>query len=72
MARKLHEIIAHIRAVAGNTAVRTTLIHTEDLELLCDAAENKTIHDAADQAVAFLAGGKPADAQRVLEDALGV
>lgn len=39
MARKLSEIIAHIRMVSANSNVDTTLIQTEDLEALCDAAE---------------------------------
>lgn len=38
MPRPLNEIIAHIRAVSANPAINTTLIQTEDLELLCDAA----------------------------------
>lgn len=32
-------MIAHIRAVAANPAIDTTLIQTEDLLALCDAAE---------------------------------
>ncbi len=39
MPRKLGEIIAHIRMVVANPSVDTTLIQTEDLEVLCDAAE---------------------------------
>ena len=39
MPRQLHEIIAHIRMVIANPAVSTTLIQTEDLQVLCDAAE---------------------------------
>lgn len=39
MPRPLQQIIAHIRAVAGNPAVNTTLIQTEDLLALCDVAE---------------------------------
>ena len=39
MPRPLNEIIAHIRMVSANPAVNTTLIQTEDLEALCDAAE---------------------------------
>lgn len=39
MARKLEEIIAHIRAVCGNPSIKTTLIQTEDLRALCEAAE---------------------------------
>lgn len=39
MSRSLAEIITHIRAVAANPSVSTTLIQTEDLELLCSAAE---------------------------------
>jgi hypothetical protein len=41
MPRKLEEIIAHIRAVSANPSVSTTLIQTEDLEALCDAAERQ-------------------------------
>ncbi len=39
MPRPLAEIITHIRAVAANPAISTTLIQTEDLLALCDAAE---------------------------------
>lgn len=39
MPRSLHEIIAHLRMVAANPQVSTTLIQTEDLEALCCAAE---------------------------------
>jgi hypothetical protein len=39
MSRPLFEVIAHIRAVAANPAISTTLIQTEDLEALCSAAE---------------------------------
>lgn len=39
MSRKISEVIAHIRAVAANPSVSTTMIQTEDLEMLCDAAE---------------------------------
>lgn len=39
MARTIPEIIAHIRAVVANAGIRTTLIQTEDLEVICDAAE---------------------------------
>jgi hypothetical protein len=39
MPRKLNEIIAQIRACVANPAISTTLIQTEDLEVLCDAAE---------------------------------
>lgn len=42
MAKQLDEITAHIRAVCGNRNVKTTLIQTEDLLLLCDAAEIPT------------------------------
>lgn len=45
MSRKLKDIIAHIRAVAANPAISTTLIQTEDLEALCDAAEVETLHE---------------------------
>lgn len=40
MPRLLPQIIAHIRAVAANPAIDTTLIQTEDLEALCTAAES--------------------------------
>lgn len=52
MPRQLNEIIAHIRMVAANPQVSTTLIQTEDLLLLCEAAEraateyNRGIEDA--------------------------
>lgn len=39
MARSLNDIVAHIRMVVANPAVSTTLIQTEDLEVLCAAAE---------------------------------
>ena len=39
MTRPLAEIIAHIRAVCDNRTVDATLIQTEDLYALCDAAE---------------------------------
>jgi hypothetical protein len=39
MPRALSEVIAHLRAVAADTQVFGTLIQTEDLLLLCDAAE---------------------------------
>lgn len=39
MPRPLHEIISHIRLVAANPQVSTTLIQTEDLEVLCNASE---------------------------------
>ena len=38
MPRTLNEIKAHIRAVIANPAISTTLIQTEDLAVLCDAA----------------------------------
>lgn len=38
MPRPLNEIIAHIRAAAGDPSIKATLIQTEDLEALCDAA----------------------------------
>jgi len=37
--RKINEIIAHIRAVSENPSISTTLIQTDDLLLLCAAAE---------------------------------
>ncbi len=39
MPRPMKDIIAHIRAVVANPSVSTTLIQTEDLSALCDAAE---------------------------------
>jgi hypothetical protein len=39
MPRPLKEIVAHIRMVIANPNVSTTLIQTEDLAVLCDAAE---------------------------------
>ena len=39
MSRPLAEIIAHIRAVCDAPSVEATLIQTEDLYALCDAAE---------------------------------
>lgn len=39
MPRPLKDIIAHIRAVAADASISTTLIQTEDLLALCDAAE---------------------------------
>jgi len=38
MPRPLNEIIAHIRMVIANPQVSTTLVQTEDLQVLCDAA----------------------------------
>lgn len=43
MPRTIPQIIAHIRAVAANPAISTTLIQTEDLEALCGAAEGATV-----------------------------
>lgn len=40
MTRPLPDIISHIRAVAGDPSIGTTLIQTEDLLALCDAAES--------------------------------
>lgn len=39
MSRPIFEVIEHIRAVVANPAVYTTLIQTEDLIVLCEAAE---------------------------------
>ena len=39
MARSLHQIIAHLRACVKNNSIHTTLIPTEDLMVLCDAAD---------------------------------
>lgn len=38
MSRTIEEIIVHIRAVISNPNISTTLIQTEDLEKLCNAA----------------------------------
>ena len=38
MARELNEIVAHIRNVAADPSISTTLIQTEDLLALCQAA----------------------------------
>ena len=38
MARKLEEIVAHLRACIADGSIKTTLIQTEDLGALCDAA----------------------------------
>ena len=43
MARKLEDIILHIRMCIENESVSTTLIQTEDLTVLCDAAERMEI-----------------------------
>lgn len=48
MPRRLPEIIAHIRAVCANPSVSTTLIQTEDLLALCDAAEAAQIAETAE------------------------
>jgi hypothetical protein len=45
MPRKLNEIIAHIRMVAANPNIDTTLIQTEDLEALCVAAEGGVVNE---------------------------
>lgn len=39
MPRTIADIITHIRMVSDNPNVSSTLIQTEDLLLLCDAAE---------------------------------
>lgn len=39
MARSLPEILAHLRAAIADGSIKTTLIQTEDLALLCDAAD---------------------------------
>jgi hypothetical protein len=39
MPRPLPQILAHIRAVAGNPSINTTLIQTEDLLALCDKVD---------------------------------
>lgn len=38
-ARPIHDIIAHIRAVAADPTIKGVLIETADLLALCDAAE---------------------------------
>ena len=73
MPRKLSEITAHIRMVAANPSVSTTLIQTEDLVLLCDQAENPRMVVAALSAIERLEAGAPAkEVIALLEDALGV
>lgn len=47
MPRTLNEIISHIRAVAADPSISTTLIQTEDLLALCTAAEGGTTMRAA-------------------------
>jgi hypothetical protein len=42
MARELADIIRATRFVISNPSIRTTLIQTEDLAALCDAAERST------------------------------
>lgn len=39
MPRTLTEIKTHLRAVIANGSISTTLIQTEDLAALCDAAD---------------------------------
>lgn len=39
MPRKLPEILAHLRACIADGSIRTTLIQTEDLAVLCNAAD---------------------------------
>lgn len=39
MPRSLQDIITHVRMVSANPAISATMIQTEDLELLCSAAE---------------------------------
>jgi len=45
--RSLAEIIAHIRMAVANPNVSTTLIQTQDLEVLCDAAERASELEAS-------------------------
>jgi len=45
MPRRLRDIIAHVRAVVANPSISTTLIQTEDLEVLCDAAEIEPVNE---------------------------
>lgn len=40
MPRTLPQIITHIRAVIRDPSISTTLIQTEDLTALCDAAQH--------------------------------
>lgn len=57
MARSVEEIIAQLRAAIANPAISTTLIQTEDLAVLCDAAEpplNGLARGVATNASAFV------------------
>lgn len=55
MTRPLPDIISHIRAVAGDPSISTTLIQTEDLLALCDAAESAGPSPSADQKALIVA-----------------
>lgn len=48
MARSLEDIIKHLRGVAGDMSVSGTLIQTEDVIVLCDAAERGARHELSD------------------------
>lgn len=66
MPRTLPQIIAHIRAVAGDPSISTTLIQTEDLLALCTAAEhhmNRELMPMCDF-IALQTGEWPNDATR--------
>lgn len=55
MTRPLPDIISHIRAVAGDPSIGTTLIQTEDLLALCDAAESAGPSPSADREALIVA-----------------
>lgn len=50
MPRELQAIVTQIRLVIANPAISTTLIQTEDLEVLCDAIDkNSRLHSILQQ-----------------------
>jgi len=57
--RSLTEIIAQLRFVCANQSIDTTLIQTQDLMLLCDAAERMTAAHDPNVFAAYMAGGMP-------------
>lgn len=66
MPRKLPDIIAHIRAVAGDPSISTTLIQTEDLLALCTAAEHHMNRELMPMCefIELQTGQRPNDATR--------